>query len=158
MKGKRVPNNNQGGRLDDIESMQRIEFIYDMISSGFMRGTIVLQCSKLWNISYRQVDKYIARAKKIFEDVHIENVKERYRNALKRTRALYRQCMASGDKRTAANVLRELNDLEGCKTIKVEHSGSIDGAKLDNLSLNQLKAIESILKGASDGKDSDTTT
>jgi hypothetical protein len=46
-----------------IESSLKVDDIYGRLTKGQSRSRIVLDCSKAWGCSERQVDTYIARAR-----------------------------------------------------------------------------------------------
>lgn len=58
----------------------RVHTVYEMIIKGATRPFIVRYASKEWNVSSRQVDTYMAEAKKIIDDIFDKKSKEKIIN------------------------------------------------------------------------------
>lgn len=129
-------------KQNKAEIARRVNEIYTMLLDGFTRCEIVQYASNKYSITVRQCDKYIKDANKLINDYQLESLEKRYNEAIQRTKSFYKRCVASKDKRTAATVLKELNEIEGCKIVKIEHSGEMKNKiSFEGLSDEQLKEL-----------------
>lgn len=117
MAGNR-PNN----KSDTKTVEQRIEEIYRLLLAGATRSDIILysstpntqaQSAPPWNVSTRQIDKYIARAYEKFAAV-VERRNERLFDLhFARREDLYAKALAQGNVQAAAGVLKDLDTFLG---------------------------------------------
>ena len=114
-------------KATNAESLKRREAIKEMLADGYSRGQIVKYCGETWGIKVTQVDQYIAKCNEEFEEAYKERADKRYGRALKRTTQFYLKMKRKGNDVCAASALKELNDIEGVKISKTDHTSS-DGS------------------------------
>lgn len=57
----------------NVEIDERVNIVYDLLLRAHSRHQIVQHGSKLWNVSDRQIDDYIARARQLMQlDAELE--------------------------------------------------------------------------------------
>ena len=57
----------------NVEIDARVNEVYDLLLKAYSRTQIVRQCSETWNVSERQVENYMARARQLMQlDAELE--------------------------------------------------------------------------------------
>jgi hypothetical protein len=88
---------------------QRLEFIIKLMRQGKRRSEIVDICSREYGITFRMVDKYLAKINELsltdFNDEYIKN------DIMIRYNDLYEQAMRLKDVKLAASILKNIGDL-----------------------------------------------
>ncbi len=105
---------------------QRVGSIVDMLMVGQTRSHIIHYGSESWNVGERQMDKYIAKARKLIEGEIVKNLEYDYAKAIKRYEGLYGRAMEKEDYKLALSVNKEITNLQGLNKVQVEHSGNIE--------------------------------
>lgn len=104
---------------------QRIKEIADMLIRGNSRDYILQNTSSNWNVSDRQIDTYISKARHLIENSIKRKVEFDYAKAVRRYEDLYKLSIEKKDYRTALTVNKELTVLQGLFKQEIEHSGEI---------------------------------
>ncbi len=100
-------------KATDAEIASRVAKIHKFIVAGASRATIVQYGSTQWSISDRQVDDYIASAKKILVAQTDRDKDNNLALALERMQEIYQQCMAAKNFKGAIASQVEINKLLG---------------------------------------------
>jgi hypothetical protein len=94
--------------------LHRVQEIYQLLLAGAEFADIRQYASERnWNVSERQIQRYIERAYQRFEQQSHRNRKQLWGRHLMQRRAIYARCMKSGDLRTALHVLKDEASLQG---------------------------------------------
>lgn len=112
---------------------KRINIVYSMLLAGLRRYDIFQECKKLeWGVSERQIDNYIAEAKKIVELESKENRSYEFARSLSRFETLYTKALKVQDLKTAVTIIDKRNRMLGIaepkennssdNTLKIEHT------------------------------------
>lgn len=107
------------------EVMQRIAEVYELLLRHVTRGQIVQYGSKAWGISLRQVDKYIARAKKLLYEDTKETLDKKKNRILHELDYLYSEAFRKGQMQTCLEIKRTQAKLEGLIVDKLKVEGDI---------------------------------
>lgn len=102
-----------GGRSTKAEVERRVTEVYKMMLAGLRRGEILRLANAKhgWDVSRRQIDAYMARARKLFElDAKVCREAE-LGKAIARLDGLFAKTQAKQDLRTALMVERERIEL-----------------------------------------------
>ena len=81
----------------NIEVDGRVNAVYDLLLQAYSRTQILQYCSAEWNISERQVENYIARARKLQQEVADQNRDEWFVGALSRLQDCEREARKRGN-------------------------------------------------------------
>lgn len=100
-------------KATDAEVTQRVATIHKLMVAGASRASIVQYGSKTWQITDRQVDDYIARAKKGITDQANKDKNHNLALALERMSDIYQQCYAAKNYKGAVSAQQEINRLLG---------------------------------------------
>lgn len=117
-------------KANSVESSLRQAEIKKLLLQCKETSEIVHVCSRKWDVTPRQVFKYIAKA---MADIRKELGR---RDAISLTwhikarRNIIDQSMDKGDTQTALRALADIGKLQGLYVEKVEHSGTLDGMNL----------------------------
>lgn len=117
------------------EKAARVALIYRLLISG-MRRREVLQYVRTktdWEVGDRSIDKYIHDATEEIKEVTTEEIEAARGMAYKRLDTLYYKSLLINDYKTALAVQKEMNDLFGLKTTKIEHSGDMGVIIIDDV-------------------------
>lgn len=95
------------------EIEERVTVVYDLLLNGASRHAICQHAAKTWGISWRQADRLIAQANKVFEEQAAFVREEQLGKAINRLTTLYMRAMHVQDYRVCLSVQRELNLLLG---------------------------------------------
>lgn len=105
---------------------QRVKIISDMLIEGQNRDFILQNTSNLWNVSDRQIDTYISKARDLIENSVKRKVEYDYAKAVRRYEDLYKLSIEKKDYKTALSVNKELTVLQGLHKMQIEHSGNVE--------------------------------
>lgn len=104
---------------------QRVAEVSEMLINGVNRASIVHYSSDNWDISERQVDKYISKARELIQSDIIKNLEFDYAKSIKRYESLYQKAIEIKDYRLALTVNKEITQLQGLSKMQIEHSGDV---------------------------------
>lgn len=108
------------GRVPDHIIEDRVSQVYDWMLSGWPRHKMVAEGKKLWDVLPRAVDEYIAKAKALFYEMVAKDREEAYSKHLARLEHLYSECVKNKDRRTAAQVTKQIAELQNLLTQRVD--------------------------------------
>ena len=105
------------------ETERRIQIVYEMMCTGYTRKKILLltnseSSSLKWDVSDRQVDKYIKAAGKAIDEITEKNFDRCYKNTKARLNYCYQKLAEKKDFKGAIMALKELSELDGLKVQK----------------------------------------
>ncbi|MGG5577148.1 hypothetical protein ACPDHL_07390 [Myroides sp. C15-4] len=106
--------------------LERVEEVSEMLIKGCSRGDILQYASAKWNISSRQIDAYISKARMLIEKTVEKRVEFDYAKAIRRYERLYCIAIDEQDYRLALSVNKELTVLQGLNKTQIEHSGNVE--------------------------------
>ena len=81
----------------NVEVDGRVNAVYDLLLQAYNRTQIVRHCAEEWNISERQAENYIARARKLQQEVAEQNRDEWLVAALSRLQDCEREARKRGN-------------------------------------------------------------
>ena len=81
----------------NVEVDGRVNAVYDLLLQAYSRTQILQYCSAEWDISERQVENYIARARKLQQEVAEQNRDEWLVAALSRLQDCEREARKRGN-------------------------------------------------------------
>ncbi|NML70606.1 hypothetical protein HHL23_12430 [Chryseobacterium sp. RP-3-3] len=97
-----------------------------MLIKAKSRNEIIHYSSENWNVGERQIDKYIAQARKLIQSEIQKNIEYDYAKAVRRYETLYQSAIDNRDYRLASSINKEIANLQGLYKIQIEHSGNIE--------------------------------
>lgn len=98
---------------NDAGTIFRINKVIQYILEGYRLYEIKELVTKQYGVSYREVDRYLARAKKFIIADFASTREEALAEALAMRQNLYKEALESGDKRLALEVLKDIAKLRG---------------------------------------------
>lgn len=124
-----------------VQMRARVATVYRLLLSGLRRGEIIRYVAEKtdWGVSDRTIEKYIQRATAQIAEVTKEEMDAARGMAYKRLDTLYYKSLLINDYKTALAVQKEMNDLFGLKTVKVEHSGDMGVTIIDDIPRQKTK-------------------
>jgi hypothetical protein len=81
----------------NVEVDGRVNAVYNLLLQAYSRTQILQYCSAEWDISERQVENYIARARKLQQEVADQNRDEWFVAALSRLQDCEREARKRGN-------------------------------------------------------------
>ena len=81
----------------NVEVDARVNTVYDLLLHAYSRTQIVRYCAEEWDISERQAENYIARARKLQQEVAEQNRDEWLVAALSRLQDCEREARKRGN-------------------------------------------------------------
>ena len=81
----------------NVEVDGRVNAVYDLLLQAYNRTQIVRHCAEEWDISERQAENYIARARKLQQEVAEQNRDEWLIAALSRLQDCEREARKRGN-------------------------------------------------------------
>lgn len=105
---------------------ERVTEVAEMLISGETRTSIVQYGTESWEVAERQIDKYIARARKLIQKEVIKDLEYDYAKALRRYEDLYRVGIEKENYKLAISANREIVKLQSLTKVQLEHSGDIN--------------------------------
>ena len=81
----------------NVEVDGRVNAVYDLLLQAYNRTQIVRHCAEEWDISERQAENYIARARKLQQEVAEQNRDEWLVAALSRLQDYEREARKRGN-------------------------------------------------------------
>ena len=128
----------------------RMAQIIRLIVDGFVRRDIMeYVVENNWDVSERQVDRYISKAREEIQSVVGREAKLAAGKSIHRLEDLYQKCIAIMDYKTALQVVKEQNDLFRLKQVGAENAGD---APLD-LSGMSFEELYKLMHGVEPGGD-----
>ncbi len=115
-------------KVTKAELEHRVSLIYEMLLNGQRRREVLRAANEQhgWGVSPRQVDSYIAKARKLFErDAQVHREAE-LGKAIARLDSLYAKTQAKQDLRTALMVERELIELLDLRVRQTDDQSAVD--------------------------------
>lgn len=103
-----------------IEAEKRRQQIEKMLLVGASYSQIVEYCSKNFNITSKQVDKYIAQIKDKWKKIFDKQSEYNLSLALARREFLYARALQENDIRAALDIERDIRKLQGLYIEKIE--------------------------------------
>ena len=97
----------------NADVLLRVQTVYQWLTEGNSRSTIVQKGSKLWDVSERQVDTYIAKARVMLEEDSAMSRQAFLAETLGNLRRLQAAAEKKGNQQTALNCLRLASELAG---------------------------------------------
>ena len=97
----------------NADVLLRVQTVYQWLTEGNSRSTIVQRGSKLWDVSERQVDTYIAKARVMLEEDSAMSRQAFLAETLGNLRRLQAAAEKKGNQQTALNCLRLASELAG---------------------------------------------
>ena len=119
-----------GKKATHAEIEERVTVVYTLLIRGASREEILRHGSETWSLTTRQVEDYLARARKRFEELAAYVREEEIGRARAQLHDLYGKNMKVQDYKAALQVRKDLSELLGLyapKTEKHEHSGPNGG-------------------------------
>ena len=101
------------GKITKIELDKRLIEVEEMLINGESRYALVQYGLKAWGIKAAQVDKYIAKVRKKWDECFEKEFKHNLTWHLIARKKLYKKCLETKDNRTALSVLHDIADLQG---------------------------------------------
>ena len=101
-------------------SRQRVNEISECLLDGWSSYAIVQKYSPEWNITRRQIQKYIRRAYEMHQEIYDKELKNNLNWHFIARRKLYERAIKEKNYSEARNVLRDLAELQGLYKLKIE--------------------------------------
>lgn len=98
---------------NDPGTILRINTVIQYILEGYRVYEIKELVTKQYGVSYREVDRYLARARKFIIADFASTREEALAEALAMRQNLYKEALENGDKRLALEVLKDIAKLRG---------------------------------------------
>ena len=106
-------NQSRGDRTPQIEIDQRVAKVSDLLLAGASRAQIVTFCDQKYSVHQETVDRYIAQARKAWQEMVHPERKEAHSKALARLENLYAKNLSIQDYKACLAVQKEINQLTG---------------------------------------------
>lgn len=110
----------QSAKCDSFELSQRVYKVYTLMLHGKPRHEIVRMGQKEWGVQPRAIDEYMSRARELMRDQAEKRAGEAFDEAVARLENLYEMCVGAADRKTAASVAKQLNDLHGLNVQRMD--------------------------------------
>jgi hypothetical protein len=81
----------------NVEVDSRVNAVYDLLLQAYSRAQIVRHCAEEWDINERQAENYIARARKLQQEVADQHREEWFVAALARMQDCEREARQRGN-------------------------------------------------------------
>jgi len=98
---------------NDPGTILRINEVIRYILEGYRVYEIKEKITKQYGVSFREVDRYLARARKFIIADFASTREEALAEALAMRQNLYKEALENGDKRLALEVLKDIAKLRG---------------------------------------------
>lgn len=106
-------NQSRGDRTPQIEIDARVAKVSDLLIAGASRAQIVRFCAEKFSVSDDTADRYIAQARKAFQEATAPDRREEAHKALERYQTLYAKCLSVQDYKAAASIQDRICKLMG---------------------------------------------
>lgn len=106
-------------KSNSSETKRRIIFVYGLILQGLQTMDILRFASEKYDVSNRQVETYIKRAKAISKKDNDFNIEEKKAEIIAQYYHLYQLSYEQEDYKECRNLLKEIADIIGVKAAKV---------------------------------------
>ena len=110
----------------NYEAAKRRDIIRELLVKAWSRGQIVEYCTKKWNCSERNIDKYLKSIKDEWQKDFDDSRNTQRQELLERYRYIYRKALESGDLSLAAKVNKDEAKLLGLEIDKMEVDSKSD--------------------------------
>lgn len=100
-------------KATDAEILKRIAAVHKLLVAGAARASIVQYGSSQWNVTDRQVDDYIARAKETLKAQTDRDKDNNLAMAIARMQEIYQECKSAKNYKGAISAQIEINKLLG---------------------------------------------
>jgi len=108
-----------------IESLNRESKIEDLLLDGLKHKDIVGYSAEKWNIKSRQVEKYITKINKRWDETFSEDRRKNLIESINKRKRFQVRALNKNDIRTANAIQDSIDTLRGLFTERVEISGSL---------------------------------
>ncbi|MDD3095407.1 MAG: hypothetical protein PHD63_04110 [Candidatus Marinimicrobia bacterium] len=127
--------NKKYAKSNMVQMRARVATVYRLLLSGMRRREIIQYVAEKtdWGVSTRTIENYIHKATAEIKEVTDEEIEAARGMAYKRLDTLYYKSLLINDYKTALAVQKEMNDLFGLKTTKIEHSGDLGVTIIDDV-------------------------
>ena len=115
-----------GKKATQREAEERRNIIQKLDLEGLSRNDIARYCAEKYDIKKRQVEAYLQQINKEYKKNARFDRDKSFARTIARGEKLYFKSLKDNDKKAAIMVWKELNDLLGLKSIKLEHSGEVN--------------------------------
>ena len=115
-------------KATDAEVLKRVATVCKLMIAGASRASIVQYGSIQWDITDRQIDDYIARAKNDIATMTDKDKESNLNMAMARMNDIYQQCYAAKNYKGAMSAQIEINKLLGLYAPaqqEIKHSGGL---------------------------------
>lgn len=116
---------------------QRVNEVSDLLLDGLSRYEICQTKATEWDLSFRQIDRYIKKAHDKFSEIHDREFKNNVNWHLIARRRLYKYCIRNEDIANARNILKDIAELQGLYTQNVKVSGEKNNPIQHQLIINR---------------------
>lgn len=106
-------------KSDSSEVKRRVIFVYGLKMQGIQTGDILRIASEKYEVSERQIETYINRAKVFIKKDNNFDLEEKKAEIISQYYHLYQQNYDIEDFKECKNVLKEIADIIGVKAAKV---------------------------------------
>ena len=103
----------RGDRTPQIEIDARVQKVSDLLLAGASRSQIVTFCDQKFSVHEETADRYIATARKLFQEAALPERREELHKAICRYEALYAKSLSVQDFKAAAAVQDRICKLLG---------------------------------------------
>jgi hypothetical protein len=135
-------------KSNDYTVSLRLNQVEEWLSDGLSTWEIVQNGSQKWNISRRQIGKYIAKAKEQWKEIREKESKHFLEEAEAIRKRLYRRCLAVKDHRTALATRDSLDKIRGIlREREIPFMLNLDANKLPSKTKERLDKELSIIFG-----------
>lgn len=106
-------------KATDIEILQRVKIVAEMVLKGYSKENIVRHASENWQITERQTEEYLKRAKeKFIEEAAAKDIEGHLAIALNQLNDLYKKCYKIQDYAECRRIKKDIADLLGLQAPK----------------------------------------
>lgn len=146
------PPNDGRGKPTHAEQAQRVHVVYQLLCEGMQRQDIFDRISKEhpeWGMSTRTTDRYIQQATQAFAAELLPQRKELLGQVTRKLEYLYQQSMAMAEYKVALGCLKELANLGGLSTLRIDLGLTVSEAMdLSKLSDEELRTLSDLRRKA----------
>lgn len=146
-------------KADNITAANRIRSIQEWLMLGYATKDIISQGTTSWDVTERQVYRYLKEAKRWFLEETKEQLENRRAYHIATRMRLFKNLKnkeTAGGAFAAMNILKDIAEIEGLYIKKIEHTGK-DGTPLlpnDPLKVPEHKLIIEVLNADTNSIDS----
>lgn len=104
---------------------KRVRDVLQLLIQGQTRPEILQYISENYELTERQGDSYIKKANDLIKESFTKDITRDFNKALLRFEQLYKIHFDSGEHKTCVAINKEICQLQGLYTMKIEHSGNV---------------------------------